>query len=319
MPNINIDDAYILGETGAQVDKVTGLFTKDENTTNPEKAFAQLNIGNAGSNRNLLDNPWFTVNQRQITSGQGNQGYIADRWGMTYGNGGVIYSRTDDTITIQSANGLSHGDIFQKLEPDLWNYLNGKTVTLSVMLNDYSIRSATFTFDSTATKRGSLQYGLDGNAMSYECSLGNRAVQIWKYYTPETYRAAKLELGSVSTLANDAPPDYGTELAKCGRYFFRAKGDPIAVGYVSSNLQYVYVSVPALAPMRATPTISYSGGFTARLQVASIAITSMYASTPLTTGNAIGVRMVLASSASATGPAAIYGGANDYIDLSADL
>ena len=45
MPNINIDDAYILNETGAQVDKVTGLFTKDEETTEEEKAFAKTNIG----------------------------------------------------------------------------------------------------------------------------------------------------------------------------------------------------------------------------------------------------------------------------------
>ena len=36
-----------------------------------------------------------------------------------------------------------------------------------------------------------------------------------------TLKAVKLEIGSVSTLANDAPPNYAAELAKCQRYFQR--------------------------------------------------------------------------------------------------
>ena len=36
MATINVDDIYVLGETGAEVDKVTGLLTKNENPTASE-------------------------------------------------------------------------------------------------------------------------------------------------------------------------------------------------------------------------------------------------------------------------------------------
>lgn len=44
MAIINVDDAYILNETGAQVDKTTGIPFKNENLTEAEAAQARANI-----------------------------------------------------------------------------------------------------------------------------------------------------------------------------------------------------------------------------------------------------------------------------------
>ena len=92
MPTINVNDAYVLNETGAEVDKVTGLFTKNENATTGEKQMARLNIAAGGSNRNLLDNAYFVgggsqlgdgvfpINQRGTTFYSLPYGNIFDRW-----------------------------------------------------------------------------------------------------------------------------------------------------------------------------------------------------------------------------------------------
>lgn len=182
---------------------------------------ARANISAGASNRNLLDNPWFTVNQRNV-SGTITSGYIADRWTITYGSGGVQASRTADSITVKSTSGSSHGDIAQRMEKSLFDFLVGKTVTASVMRSNGSVISKSFTFQSAVS---SINVGtdLDGNAISvrvYQAST-YQDVQFWKWNTAGTFRAVKLELGSYSTLANDVPPDYGEELRKCRRYFRR--------------------------------------------------------------------------------------------------
>ena len=261
MPNINLDDAYILDETGAQVDKVTGLFTKDEGTTSGEKAFAQLNIGTAGSNRNLLDNPWFTVNQRGITSGTSNE-YPADRWVATYGAGGMTWVRNaDGSITATPTNTSNHADIYQVLEQSLVTWLSGKTVTVSVLLADGTILSGTNMFSATGN-RTFVSETVGSGRVDITWSYTNRFFRVQNYYAGTPIKAAKLELGSVSTLANDAPPEYAGELAKCQYYFRRwsspsgssAIGLALAVGTTNANFAL-------LSSLRASgsATISFSG------------------------------------------------------------
>lgn len=306
MPNINIDDAYILGETGAQVDKVTGLFTKDENTTNPEKAFAQLNIGTAGSNRNLLDNPWFTVNQRGQSSYTGRV-YGVDRW-IEYGSSNTV-TVTSDGITLP----VDKNSGFEQYFDD--TFIQGKTVTISFMTADGTVTSKTVTWPTSGANMTAYTNGV---AFFFGTVVGKKGLALLTN-AEVTIRAVKLELGSVSTLANDAPPDYGTELLKCARYFFRAKGEPIGMGYINSALTSVYISIPTPAPMRAVPNVSFGGTLFARVQGSTINITSITATSPLFTGSAIGINGVLASSASSTGTCAMYGSASAYIDFSADL
>ena len=306
MAVINIDDAYILNETGAQVDKVTGLYFKDESTSAAEKAFAQLNIGTAGSNRNLLDNPWFTVNQRGVNGTIANGQYGLDRW---MAGGGTVTMATGG-IT------LGAGNSYALQRPANKEIFNGKTVTMSVMTDDGVIESGTVVAQTGAAKAV--------RTANFELCIGYTAYGSFYFYNTsssvKTVIAAKLELGSVSTLANDVPPDYGEELAKCQRYFLRIYGDPIGTGYIASGLGTVFILVPTGVTMRAKPTVSYSGAFSVRVQGSTISVSAMTFATPAHTGGGVGIVCTLSSNAGSVGTCAMYPNqATAYIDLSADL
>ena len=243
MPNINLDDAYILDETGAQVDKVTGLFTKDEDTTSGEKAFAQLNIGTAGSNRNLLDNPFFTVNQRDVNGTITNGQYGVDRW---IAGGGTVTMATGG-ITLGAGNSYA---LQRPADPSIFN---GKTVTLSVMTSDGVIESGTVVAQTGNAKTV--------RTANFELCIGYTAYNSFYFYntssSDKTVIAAKLELGSVSTLANDAPPEYAEELAKC-QYYCRVieTSGYFAFGIAAGS---AHIQTPLQYAMRARPSVSFTG------------------------------------------------------------
>lgn len=210
MPNINIDDVYILNETGAEVDKVTGLYSKNENASDTEKAQARANIGAGGTNPNLLDNAYFVGGGSQLGDGifpinqRGQTSYAAyansiDRW----------YAAAAMTI---EADGLSCGAIVQKLSQTAT--LDGKPLTFSALLADGTMLSGSAVFNSASD----IYFYNDAGASEY--LIYNTYFGGFEVVTTRKLAAVKLEYGTVSTLANDAPPDYGEELAKCLRYLF---------------------------------------------------------------------------------------------------
>lgn len=178
--------------------------------------------------RNLLDNPWFTVNQRGKTQYIGLQTvgqYTVDRWKMD--RCGTISVHSGD-ITITKENEQTW--LNQPLEPSLIQELRGKTVTATVDV--ISIIGTWYLFSNAlnAFEIGTLHQGLnsftftvrnDASPADYDFAL------VCKTEAADgdtiSVRAIKLELGSISTLANDAAPDYAEELAKCQRYFQRFK------------------------------------------------------------------------------------------------
>lgn len=218
MAVINIDDVYILGETGAEVDKVTGLYSKNENASDTEKAQARANIGAGGSNDNLLDNAYFVgggsqlgngvfpINQREQTSYSSYQVTI-DRW--TLFGGSVVLEADGITVT-------SSPDFGQVLEP---SRLPVGTYTASVKTADGKIGSITF------TTTGSQFFA--GGAMG-DTGVTLNFIDLWE--SDKTLfslqcqgvkiAAAKLEKGTISTLANDAPPKFRAELANCQQYLY---------------------------------------------------------------------------------------------------
>ena len=326
MPNINLDDAYILDETGAQVDKVTGLFTKDEGTTSGEKAFAQLNIGTAGSNRNLLDNPWFTVNQRGLTSGT-HTTMPADRWKATYGSGSVNWTReSDGCITFGPTNAASHGDLYQQIPDEIYNALAGtdKTVTLSVMMQDGTIYSGTSYLPTTSTRAyiDVLNVGGTSSRLVVYVQASTKQLFVQAFYGNLTVKAVKLEKGSVSTLANDAPPDYAEELMKCNFYDIMLKTSA-AYGYLGYGIADSTTSATILIPLPnnmrdATPTITTSG---------TIAVKGGTSGTHTMTGITFklrvtgGVLVTVTTTGLTTGEFCLLqlNNASSYINLSADL
>ena len=75
-----------------------------------------------------------------------------------------------------------------------------------------------------------------------------------------TIKAVKLELGTVSTLANETAPNYQQELAKCQSYFVRI-GKKLGQFGQSLNGYGLYASsarVMLLKRMVSTPTITFS-------------------------------------------------------------
>lgn len=253
MPMINIEDAYILDETGAEVDKVTGLFTKNENATMGEKQMARLNIAAGGSNDNLLDNAYFVgggsqlgdgifpINQRGQRSYSETHGNIFDRWTLQ----GAFATLAADAVYFGSTTQDVWG-LMQQV-PSCFRFLWGKTVTVSAILDNDVLVQGTYTlpssgaFDMPAAGLG----GVFINLYSFDGS--NIVFRIYTKYTASYHiKAVKLELGTVSTLANDAPPDFGEELRKCQRYLFirdYAKNDIIANGLTNNLTMFLPASM----------------------------------------------------------------------------
>ena len=226
MAIINVDDAYILNETGAQVDKVTGLFTKNENATTDEKQMARLNIAAGGSNRNLFDNWYFVgggsqlgdgvfpINQRGQTSYSGAGVTTFDRWICDYNITATLQSGGVRVQTSALYSGLSQIIPAYKMK-------DGETYTVSIIV-DGTLHSATF----TAHDDGSWYNVLYGNDwyMPYQFINGNWYFKALNASNVDAFdhlvSAVKIEKGTISTLANDVPPDFGEELRKCQRYLF---------------------------------------------------------------------------------------------------
>ena len=213
-----------------------------------------IDVGGGGVNPNLLHNWDFRfnpVNQRGAT-GAISSDYFYDRW-----------LRYAGTITIASGylSIPNAAAIEQRIEG---NALAGKVVTISVMIADV-VYSGTGTFPTSA---GSVDVTITGFGTA---TLGYATGYMYVRYTANATRqvqAAKVELGAISTLAYDAPMDYGTELAKCQRYFIKipsiSSATTVYTRYppsvaASTNILEIIMALPT--SMRITPSLSTSGAF----------------------------------------------------------
>ena len=162
------------------------------------------------------------MNQRGQTSYTGG-GYGIDRW-IRYSSDGI--TTLNEGYMSLVGNGAN---LDQILEGDIYKYLRGKEVTLSILArgnvaiisedfaNSYSaayLQSETFTVVSkTITVRS------DANRFIYHVQPQDG--------DPNDIIAVKLELGSQQTLAHQENgqwvlneiPDYGEQLLKCQRYY----------------------------------------------------------------------------------------------------
>ena len=222
------------------------------------------------SNPNLLDNPWFTVNQRGLSSYTTSWKYTVDRWKMLDLKSVVISS---NGLTITRGSGtIANPFFYQIFEDSMSVALDGKTLTMSVLLGDGTIlsKSGVYTrgggwsvislIDTDHTIWICVSGGISGSEeLSFRIAPYPADSQI-------TIKAAKLELGSVSTLAMDTAPNYATELLKCQRYFYAFNSKPnltghsyaiIGTGYATSANN---IRVPFYLPveMRIVPTVSVS-------------------------------------------------------------
>ena len=249
MPYINVDEAYILDNTGLQVDMATDIPFADAGFTDAQKAQARKNIAAGGSNPNLLDNAYFVgggsqlgdgvfpINQRGLTSYSAYVNSI-DRW----------YAAAAMTV---AADGILCDAIVQKIPTD--GALRGKTLTFSVLKADGTIISGTAVFQPTGD---TYFYNSGGDTLVYNSYFSG-----FEIVSSSKIAAVKLELGTVSTLPNDAPPDFGEELAKCKR-----------------RLRYV--------PLKRTPVILDGGYSVAVVTLTGIEMASSPTASLITVGTA---------------------------------
>lgn len=266
---------------------------------------ALVNLG-AASNPNLLDNWYFAnpVNQRgktnYVTDLQ--DAYTIDRWISRTGTGPNFLELGAEGIQLyaeENVGGNLQLHITQVIPIEQIKFLRGKTVTLSILYKsdmDSQADSAIYLWDYT-NDRNALPAGnsamlpytngewsvatFSGNLRS-DCGdtvrfmirgrTGESGQPINTSPFNFTVKAAKLELGSVQTLAhkdsednwvlNDPPPNYQQELSKCQRYFYRLASDSsstyLFIGQGNSGGGTEAITFPFDFPvsMRVKPTIS---------------------------------------------------------------
>lgn len=225
-------------------------------------------IAQAVSNRNLLDNPWFTVNQRGASSYSTNGGYTVDRWRNWSTEGEVITVNSDNSLTLTKSATDKTFNITQVIEESVGELLVGKTVTLSAMLGDGTVKSVSGIVEKSNSFviRISIDDTTKASLDFYRYSdVWNARIISWAGGTSApgsiTIKAIKLELGSVSTLAMDTAPNYAEELLKCQRYFNRVKQNAtisqigIALPANTDVLRFIY-QFPV--EMRTIPIVSAS-------------------------------------------------------------
>ena len=160
-------------------------------------------------NENLLDNPFFTVNERGQSS-YSVAGYTVDRY-RTWSNDVTVTPLSPNGVTI--ANGGSANYVLtQYITAEKANFLRGKKVTLSLMLTDGTIIKAT----DTIADSGTVTLVAEETDIKIRLHIGSSQhwVDIYVDGTKNVDRI-KLELGSTCTIALDTPNAPSIELAKC--------------------------------------------------------------------------------------------------------
>lgn len=259
--NMNSHRILNVSEPEAEADAANALYVKkvaSRTTTRP----------------NLLDNPWFTVNQKgqavYTNTNENNDNLnIMDRWKIQFH--GTTFTPGENILASTAGN---IAQLNQWIEYDTAKRWVGKTMTLSVLLDNpdgaevgimlrdrvrwsHLLPSVdSFTGSGILSTTGVFGEVNDGEVSQFSITIpANTSVKIL---------AVKLEVGSVSTLENDAPPDYASELLKCQQYFQRFSSGTqtyfvFALGYMQSAKSCRFF-LPLNVPMRTKPTIKISDG-----------------------------------------------------------
>jgi len=224
--------------------------------TGTEAEFSAL-IG-VRSNPNLLDNSYWAVrdaiiNQRGQTEYTGSVVTI-DRWYLWSEKGTA-------TLTIDPNGGINvrippgeHATLFTRMSRAEFN--TDSMYTLSALHSDGLLDTDTKLPDNFF---GALRVQIIGELVQITILDHINGSPSEDYVVG--FKAAKLELGPVQTLAhqdasgnwvlNDPPPNKALELAKCQRYYEVLYGQ-----YVNHDISYNEITLPYKVTKRAKPTLT---------------------------------------------------------------
>ena len=236
------------------------------------------------SNRNLIINSEFRVNQRNVTSTTGPSGsskFLADRW-ITYCNGsdwsasiqevtlpdGTVTNSLKTVTTTSAVNGFFHP--FQRVEPYGKDYLQGKQVTLSAWVRTNVAGQFMRICDTVSCYLLGTAIPADGqwhkisavhtmptnmntgasDTMQFQPMFNTVDLAVGDYCE---FALAQMEVGDTATPFEHR--SYSDELQRCMRYFCRFNGNTEHIGQnYSGTSMDINVALPV--SMRATPTFT---------------------------------------------------------------
>ena len=231
----------------------------------PQGAIAALG---AGVRPKLNDNPFFLVNQRGQSSYTG-PGYGPDRWLVTGSHKLDMLDGGGVKLTVVSGANANQM-IQQYLEPEIFEQINGKQVTLAAIVTENSMSLPTYFRVGTAAyghipagqtglffATATINYKTGQNYIGFQCS--DRANQNGQSIS---LRAFTAEEGSIQTLGyQDSSgvlqllehPD-PLEVLKCQRYQFTfANAMRIRASRITNSEINFFIPLPT--GLRTTPTI----------------------------------------------------------------
>ena len=227
--------------TTSYVAPENGITKKDTNIQNAINSLDRY-VNNL-TNDNLLDNPFFTVNQRGLDeyipakTGDVNYIYTVDRWNLAGTDTGLCKLNTLDNgvkITVTTAGTIRFH------QPVDENIIKGKRVTLSIEIGENTLtgRAIRLNLSNAASPAldtvviGNIDLKGKSNCLLYTSfnvpeTFANKYINVGIYAggsSADRYckvgeyieiKSIKLEYGDRSTLANDNKPNYAEEVVKC--------------------------------------------------------------------------------------------------------
>ena len=238
-----------------------------DNINAPAPYTAGENISISGSviatkvfpcNPNLLDNWYFgnPVNQRGQTSYAG-AGYGIDRF---LSGGGELKIVPSGTVYTCNAPGQVYR---QRISPELRRALAGKKVTFSLLCSGISGNWMLTDVNGFSAAHSDVPIDSELKSWTFTVADGENVGEVGWWAGDAgaeiTTLAAKLELGTQQTLAHkeygdwvlNEIPDFGTELLKCQRYYYRVhyvQYQTINMSY--EDVAYAFIMLPLPVAMR---------------------------------------------------------------------
>lgn len=278
------------------------------------------------SNPNLLDNPWFTVNQRGFASTSSAVGYTVDRWRVAYNPASNTCELTSNGMVLNSVSQIL---IFQqRFDEEQFKSVVGKMTTFSVLLSDGTMHKGSAIFPQKGDNSNTVVIDNDDLHVYYQYNSNSDnlpSVGIYpKVGKTVTIKAVKLELGSVSTLAQDTAPNYATELLKCQRYFVRflkQNNSTASIAYgATENDNSLRAALPLPTTLRTkSPTISVSDLTKTRIYCNGNSHVPTNITQYKCIGHILNIKIDAASLPSYTAGEFMLNTSGDYLDISADL
>ena len=248
------------GQRGASGVNSAYLMGEDNNTGSETNGLTQKAINSLINNPNILINPDFKINQRNIKSyisvGETQpETYLCDRWKLVTDGSGVAFTQNEDnSVTIQN-NTDEIANFRQEILGEISENLKGKYVSISFTANGAyysSTQKCPAEFNNSTGIAGIYETMPNGFGASlyYNSDTGNFVfdIEVYPTYTV-TIKNAKMEIGRFATPI--LTPNYADELIKCQHYYQELQVSETVL--VLSTSPTIYI--PTIVTMRDSYTL----------------------------------------------------------------